>query len=135
MSGPSQNQLKLLSDKSLLCRSKEVYFVVRGGSSRLTLLNPFSESLRKDTDPLSVDRRKIIDDEIAVQEAERERLLKIWQDERDRLNDIKNAKRDLQQAQNDLIDAVSCAMMLWLLRVTDASQYSNEAATLPAQVS
>lgn len=72
---------------------------------QMVALNIERESLRKDTDAFSVERRQVIDAELVEKEAERERLTGIWQDERSRLEDIKHAKRELEEAQNALVDA------------------------------
>ncbi|KAK3841222.1 MAG: P-loop containing nucleoside triphosphate hydrolase protein [Linnemannia gamsii] len=60
------------------------------------------ESLKKETDPLSVSRRNKLEDDLAKRKQESKRLTQIWQEEREKLDKIKSTKADLEQARIDL---------------------------------
>lgn len=60
------------------------------------------ESLRKEDDQLSVDRRKKLEDDLKVKEAELKEITDQWESERKLIDDIKAAKTELEQARFDL---------------------------------
>ncbi|KAG0284467.1 chaperone ATPase hsp78 [Linnemannia gamsii] len=60
------------------------------------------ESLKKETDPLSVSRRNKLEDDLAKKKEESRRLSQIWKEEREKLDKIKSTKADLEQARIDL---------------------------------
>ncbi|KAF9907008.1 chaperone ATPase hsp78 [Linnemannia zychae] len=60
------------------------------------------ESLKKETDPLSVSRRNKLEEDLAKRKQESKRLTQIWQEEREKLDKIKSTKADLEQARIDL---------------------------------
>ncbi|OUM56068.1 hypothetical protein BVG19_g5739 [[Candida] boidinii] len=60
------------------------------------------ESLRKETDPISVERRQKLEDQLKFKKEELERLTKLWDDEKNRLEIVKNAKQDLEKARTEL---------------------------------
>lgn len=60
------------------------------------------ESLKKETDPLSVSRRNKLEDDLAKKKQESQRLTQIWKEEREKLDKIKNTKAELEQARIDL---------------------------------
>ncbi|KAG0303738.1 chaperone ATPase hsp78 [Dissophora globulifera] len=60
------------------------------------------ESLKKETDALSVSRRKKLEDDLYKKKDESERLNKVWQQEREKLNNMKGLKAKLEQARIDL---------------------------------
>ncbi|KAF9354940.1 chaperone ATPase hsp78 [Mortierella sp. NVP85] len=60
------------------------------------------ESLRKETDPLSVTRRQKLEEDLSAKKDESRRLTEIWKREREKLDMIKSAKADLEQARIDL---------------------------------
>lgn len=60
------------------------------------------ESLKKETDPLSVSRRNKLEDDLAKKKQESQRLTQIWKEEREKLDKIKSTKADLEQARIDL---------------------------------
>lgn len=60
------------------------------------------ESLKKETDPISVDRRKVIEDKLKAKKEESDRLTKLWQEERAEIEKAKDAKEQLEQAKIDL---------------------------------
>lgn len=60
------------------------------------------ESLRKEEDSLSVDRRKKLQDDLKVKEVELKSLTEQWELEKSQINEIKKAKSDLEQARFDL---------------------------------
>ncbi|KAF9906885.1 chaperone ATPase hsp78, partial [Lobosporangium transversale] len=60
------------------------------------------ESLKKETDPLSVSRRTKLEEDLELKKKESERLTSIWQEEREKLNKIKSTKAELEQARIDL---------------------------------
>ncbi|KAF9361179.1 chaperone ATPase hsp78 [Mortierella sp. AD094] len=60
------------------------------------------ESLKKETDPLSVSRREKLEDDLAKRKEESQRLTQIWKQEREKLDNIKDLKAQLEQARIDL---------------------------------
>ncbi|KAF9150628.1 chaperone ATPase hsp78 [Linnemannia schmuckeri] len=60
------------------------------------------ESLKKETDPLSVSRRNKLEDDLAKKKQESQRLTQIWKEEREKLDKIKSTKAELEQARIDL---------------------------------
>ncbi|RUS21733.1 hypothetical protein BC937DRAFT_91597 [Endogone sp. FLAS-F59071] len=60
------------------------------------------ESLRKEVDPLSRDRREQLQRELELKKAEQERLTQLWQIERKKLEEIKKVKEDLEKARVEL---------------------------------
>ncbi|KAG0254636.1 chaperone ATPase hsp78 [Actinomortierella ambigua] len=63
------------------------------------------ESLKKETDPLSVSRRQKLEGDLKKKKEESQRLTKIWKEERAKLESMKSAKADLEQAKIDLENA------------------------------
>lgn len=63
------------------------------------------ESLKKETDPVSVDRRKIIEDRLKVKQGEADRLTEIWQAEKAEIDKVKQAKQELEEAKIELEQA------------------------------
>ncbi|KAF9106517.1 chaperone ATPase hsp78 [Mortierella sp. GBA35] len=60
------------------------------------------ESLKKETDPLSVSRRNKLEEDLAKKKQESQRLTQIWKVEREKLDKIKDTKAELEQARIDL---------------------------------
>ncbi|QLL30826.1 hypothetical protein HG536_0A06410 [Torulaspora globosa] len=60
------------------------------------------ESLKKETDPVSVERRDALQKDLDLKNEELSRLTKIWEQERAEIEAIKNAKADLEQARIEL---------------------------------
>ncbi|ORY96219.1 P-loop containing nucleoside triphosphate hydrolase protein [Syncephalastrum racemosum] len=60
------------------------------------------ESLRKESDPLSIDRRDVLEKSLSEKQQESERLTGVWNEERHKLDEIKRVKQDLEQARVDL---------------------------------
>jgi ATP-dependent Clp protease ATP-binding subunit ClpB len=60
------------------------------------------ESLKKETDPLSVERRDKLESDLKLKNDELQRLTEIWEKEKAEIDSIKNAKKDLEQAKLDL---------------------------------
>ena len=60
------------------------------------------ESLKKETDPISVERREKIEKDLALKQAEVDRLTQVWEEERKDIDSVKQAKSDLEQARIDL---------------------------------
>jgi len=60
------------------------------------------ESLKKETDPLSVSRRNKLEEDLANKKKESQRLTQIWKEEREKLDKIKSTKAELEQARIDL---------------------------------
>lgn len=60
------------------------------------------ESLRKEDDQLSADRRKKLEDDLKIKEAELKDITDQWESERKLIDDIKAAKTELEQARFDL---------------------------------
>lgn len=63
------------------------------------------ESLRKEEDPLSVDRRNKLEEELKVKEAELKAFTEQWEAEKAVIDNINTAKSDLEQARFDLEQA------------------------------
>lgn len=63
------------------------------------------ESLKKETDPISVERREKLENNLKMKKEEVERLTKVWEDERKEIEQIKTAKSDLEQARIELEQA------------------------------
>lgn len=60
------------------------------------------ESLRKETDQLSLDRRTKLEEELNVKRAELNDFTEKWESEKKLIDDVKNAKSELEQAKFDL---------------------------------
>lgn len=60
------------------------------------------ESLRKETDVMSVERRDKLKKELEVKQNESKRLSDIWNTERQKLEEMKRVKEDLEKARVDL---------------------------------
>ncbi|KAH8554372.1 P-loop containing nucleoside triphosphate hydrolase protein [Umbelopsis sp. PMI_123] len=60
------------------------------------------ESLRKESDSLSVDRRQKLEEDLKQKQEESEKLNRRWQEERQKLENIKHVKEELEQARVDL---------------------------------
>lgn len=60
------------------------------------------ESLKKETDPLSMERRDALKKDLDLKNEELSRLTKIWDAQRAEIEAIKNAKADLEQARIEL---------------------------------
>ncbi|CAR23148.1 chaperone ATPase HSP78 [Lachancea thermotolerans CBS 6340] len=60
------------------------------------------ESLKKETDPVSLERRTALEDELELKRKEHARLTEIWEKEKAEIESIKTAKADLEQARIDL---------------------------------
>ncbi|SAL95784.1 hypothetical protein [Absidia glauca] len=60
------------------------------------------ESLRKESDILSVERRDKLESDLKAKQDESSRLNTIWNKERQKLDEIKTIKQDLEQARVDL---------------------------------
>ena len=60
------------------------------------------ESLKKETDPLSLERRTALEEELDAKRQEHKRLTEIWDKEKADIESIKSAKIDLEQAKIDL---------------------------------
>ncbi|KAG2194559.1 hypothetical protein INT47_006518 [Mucor saturninus] len=60
------------------------------------------ESLRKETDVMSVERREKLQSELETKQKESQRLSAIWNTERQKLEEIKRVKEDLEKARVDL---------------------------------
>ncbi|CDS12442.1 hypothetical protein LRAMOSA04636 [Lichtheimia ramosa] len=63
------------------------------------------ESLRKESDILSVERRDKLQAELEEKQKESERLSSIWNEERNKIDEIKKIKEDLNQARVELESA------------------------------
>ncbi|CEP16667.1 hypothetical protein [Parasitella parasitica] len=63
------------------------------------------ESLRKETDVMSVERRDKLKQDLEDKQKESERLSAIWNTERQKLDEIKKIKEDLEKARVDLEQA------------------------------
>ncbi|CDH59886.1 heat shock protein 78 [Lichtheimia corymbifera JMRC:FSU:9682] len=63
------------------------------------------ESLRKESDILSVERREKLQSELEQKQKESERLSGIWNEERQKIDEIKKVKEDLNQARVELESA------------------------------
>lgn len=60
------------------------------------------ESLKKETDPVSAERRDALEQELKLKNDELSRLTEIWEKEKSEIESIKTAKVDLEQARTDL---------------------------------
>lgn len=60
------------------------------------------ESLKKETDPISVERRDKLEADLKLKQEELSRLTEVWEREKAEIDAIKNAKKDLEQARVDL---------------------------------
>lgn len=60
------------------------------------------ESLKKETDPLSMERRDALKKDLDMKNQELSRLTKIWDEQRAEIEAIKSAKADLEQARIEL---------------------------------
>ncbi|KAK6458596.1 heat shock protein 78, mitochondrial [Scheffersomyces xylosifermentans] len=60
------------------------------------------ESLRKEEDQLSIDRRTKLEEELKVKKAELAEYTEQWESEKKSIDDIKNAKTELEQSRFDL---------------------------------
>lgn len=60
------------------------------------------ESLKKETDVFSVERREKLEQDLLLKRQEAEQLTAVWQAERDRLEKIKDTKKKLEQAKYQL---------------------------------
>lgn len=60
------------------------------------------ESLRKEDDQLSLDRKTKLEEELNVKSAELKDFTEKWESEKKLIDDVKNAKTDLEQAKFDL---------------------------------
>ena len=60
------------------------------------------ESLRKEEDQLSVDRKNKLEEELKAKQAELEEFTKQWELEKQSIDEVKNAKMELEQARFDL---------------------------------
>lgn len=63
------------------------------------------ESLRKEEDTMSVDRRRKLEDDLKVKNEELRILTEQWESEKSELNAVQSAKGDLEQAKFDLEEA------------------------------
>ncbi|KAK9325211.1 P-loop containing nucleoside triphosphate hydrolase protein [Lipomyces orientalis] len=60
------------------------------------------ESLKKESDPLSIERRSKLEQDLKLKQEEVKRLTEIWEKEKHELEQIKNAQSDLERARIDL---------------------------------
>lgn len=60
------------------------------------------ESLKKETDPISIARRGEIEAKLKAKRGEAERLTRVWLDEKAEIVKVKQAKEDLERAKQDL---------------------------------
>lgn len=60
------------------------------------------ESLKKEDDPVSLDRRNVINEKLQQKQEEASRLNDVWQQERAEIQKAKEAKEELEQAKTDL---------------------------------
>ncbi|CEP61292.1 chaperone ATPase HSP78 LALA0_S02e11100g [Lachancea lanzarotensis] len=60
------------------------------------------ESLKKETDPLSIERKTALEEDLEAKRAEHSRLTEVWEKEKAEIDSIKTAKADLEQARIDL---------------------------------
>lgn len=60
------------------------------------------ESLKKEADPLSVERREKLEADLKLKQDELSRLTEVWEQEKAEIDAIKNAKKDLEQAKVEL---------------------------------
>ncbi|KAA8912956.1 hypothetical protein TRICI_003338 [Trichomonascus ciferrii] len=60
------------------------------------------ESLKKETDPLSVERTEKLERDLEYKQGELKRLTDLWEEERKEIEEVKNAKSELEQAKVEL---------------------------------
>lgn len=60
------------------------------------------ESLKKETDPVSIERKEDLEKELERKNEELQRLTKIWEEEKAEIESIKNSKADLEKARIEL---------------------------------
>lgn len=60
------------------------------------------ESLRKEDDPISVDRKNKLEEDLKVKKSELKEFTQQWDEERKLIEDVKNAKKELEQARFQL---------------------------------
>lgn len=60
------------------------------------------ESLKKENDPTSIERRDKLEQDLKAKQGEVGRLTKVWEEEKKEINAVKNAKSDLEQAKQEL---------------------------------
>lgn len=60
------------------------------------------ESLKKETDPISVERKEKLETELKDKQAELKRLTEVWEEERKEIEEVKEAKSRLEQAKVEL---------------------------------
>ncbi|CAN6640243.1 heat shock protein 78, mitochondrial [Trichomonascus vanleenenianus] len=63
------------------------------------------ESLKKETDPISVERREKLENDLRLKQEEVARLTKVWEDEKKEIDAVKQAKQELEQAKLELEQA------------------------------
>jgi ATP-dependent Clp protease ATP-binding subunit ClpB len=68
----------------------------------ITTLQIERESLKNETDTYSADRLQQVDELIQSKKAEQERLMAIWEKEKGRVKEIKDVKRRIDDATNQL---------------------------------
>lgn len=60
------------------------------------------ESLREEEDPVSVERRKKVEEKLEFKKGEISRLTKVWEDEKQQIDQIKETQKTLDGARTDL---------------------------------
>ncbi|KAH3673750.1 hypothetical protein WICMUC_003493 [Wickerhamomyces mucosus] len=60
------------------------------------------ESLKKETDPISIERRETLERDLNLKSQELQRLTDVWEQEKKEIDAIKNAKKDLEEARVEL---------------------------------
>lgn len=68
----------------------------------ITTLQIELESLKKEDDPVSADRFKIVQQKLQDKQAEADRLNEVWQKEREAIDVVKKAKEELEVAKTEL---------------------------------
>ncbi|EIW78756.1 P-loop containing nucleoside triphosphate hydrolase protein [Coniophora puteana RWD-64-598 SS2] len=68
----------------------------------ITTLQIELESLKKETDVFSVERRARVEEQLAEKKTQAQEMTAIWQNERARLDRIKDLKKKLEEAKHDL---------------------------------
>lgn len=68
----------------------------------ITTLQIELESLKKEDDPVSADRYKVVLQKLQDKQAEAERLNAVWQKEREAIDAVKQAKEELETAKTEL---------------------------------
>ncbi|SCU77494.1 LAME_0A01288g1_1 [Lachancea meyersii CBS 8951] len=76
--------------------------VIQSLDRAMTRIQIELESLKKETDPLSLERKTALEEDLEVKKAEHSRLTEVWEKEKAEIDSIKNAKADLEQARIDL---------------------------------